>query len=80
MTQVPHLDSRLASSLNLLNRGVLGTSVLAATSLADRAAEKLNGPYLYVPLVSEVDACAVCGRVQMWWHFWSMQCDVSYTR
>jgi hypothetical protein len=49
--QVPHLDSRLASSLNLLNRGMLGNSVMAATSLADRAAEKKGGPYLYVPLV-----------------------------
>ncbi|KAF6258426.1 Alpha/Beta hydrolase protein [Scenedesmus sp. NREL 46B-D3] len=59
VSQVPHLDSRLASSLNLLNRGVLGTSVLAATSLADRAAEKLNGPYLYVPLAGPTGSLAI---------------------
>uniref|UniRef100_A0A383VDA3 AB hydrolase-1 domain-containing protein n=1 Tax=Tetradesmus obliquus TaxID=3088 RepID=A0A383VDA3_TETOB len=59
VSQVPHLDSRLASSLNLLNRGMLGNSVLGATSWADRAAEKKNGPYLYVPLAGPTGSLAI---------------------
>lgn len=57
--QVPHLDGRMASSLNMGHRGTLGNALLSVVSLADAAATPHHGQYFYVPLVSEQTE-AVC--------------------
>eukprot|EP00775_Hariotina_reticulata_P002879 gene2879-3169_t len=50
ISQVPHLDGPLASTINLLHRGLISNTVLALAAVADSAVGTGDAQPFYVPL------------------------------